>query len=129
MISKGDSPLARRQATLITDDQGHLAGLITRGDMVRSLLDGTAGTKPVNEAGRKRVEVAYPDETLQAAVSKMLKHDVGRLPVVERSGAGKIVGYLGRAEILEARTRLHEEEELREKGPILAAKPSARARL
>ena len=54
----------------------------------------------------------------------MLKRDIGRLPVVERSGSGRIVGYVGRADILAARMRLHEEEELREKGPLHAAKGS-----
>jgi chloride channel protein, CIC family len=75
----------------------------------------------VLEAAATDLEVSYPDETLQTAVGKMLKRDVGRLPVVDRSGTGRIVGYVGRADILEARMRLHEEEELREKGPLLAA--------
>jgi hypothetical protein len=43
-----------------------------------------------------------------------------------RAATRRIVGYLGRADILEARIRSHEEEELREKGPLLAnlLKPS-----
>jgi chloride channel protein, CIC family len=122
MIALGDSPLSRRQATLLVDDGGRLVGVITRGDIMRSLMDGTATTKKVREAAMLDIEVAYPDETLQVAVAKMLKRDIGRLPVVERSDTAKVVGYLGRAEILEARVRLHEEEELRETGPILAMK-------
>jgi CIC family chloride channel protein len=124
-ISRGDSALSRRQATLLVDGEGRLIGVLTRGDIMRSLLDGTAGTKTVHDVARTEVEVAYPDETLQVAVAKMLKRDIGRLPVVDRSDAGKVVGYLGRAEILEARMRLHEEEELRETGPILAARAPA----
>ena len=50
----------------------------------------------------------------------MLKRNVGRLPVVERNGSRKVIGYLGRADILAVRTRLHEEEELRERGPLVA---------
>ena len=65
--------------------------------------------------------VAYPDETLQEAIAKMLKRNIGRMPVVEREDPGKVIGYLGRADILAARIRLNEEEELREKGPLLAA--------
>jgi H+/Cl- antiporter ClcA/CBS domain-containing protein len=120
-ITKGDSPLSRRQATLIVEESGRLLGVITRGDIMRSLLDGSAETKTVLQAARNDLEVAYPDETLQTAVGKMLKRDIGRLPVVERSGTGKVVGYLGRADILAARMRLHEEEELRERGPLLSA--------
>jgi CIC family chloride channel protein len=119
-ITKGDPSLSRRQATLIVDDTGRLAGVITRGDIMRALLDGSAGTKTVLETATSDLEVTYPDETLQTAVGKMLKRDIGRLPVVERSEGGKVVGYVGRADILAARMRLHEEEELREKGPLLA---------
>jgi chloride channel protein, CIC family len=41
----------------------------------------------------------------------MLKHNVGRLPVVERSNHRKVVGYLGRASIMNARQRYHADEE------------------
>jgi len=46
------------------------------------------------------------------------------LPVVERSGSRAVIGYLGREDILAARVRLHEEEELREQGPLLTGKVS-----
>ena len=65
--------------------------------------------------------VTYADEPLHDAIRTMLTRDVGRLPVVERSDPSVIRGYLGRAEILGARLRLHEEEELRERGPSLFA--------
>jgi CIC family chloride channel protein len=120
-IAKGDPILSRRQATLVVDGSGRLAGVVTRGDIMRSLLDGSAKTATVLQAARVDPEVTYPDETLQTAVGKMLKRDIGRLPVVERSGSGKVVGYVGRADILAARMKLHEEEELREKGPLLSA--------
>jgi chloride channel protein, CIC family len=121
MIARGDSPLSLRQATLLIDASGKLAGVITRGDIMRSLMEGASGTKTVLEAAGTDLEVAYPDETLQAAVGKMLRRDIGRLPVVDRSEAGRVVGYVGRADILAARARLHEEEELRERGPLLGA--------
>jgi CIC family chloride channel protein len=120
-IARGGSALSRRQATLVADEAGRLVGVITRGDIMRTLLQGGAETRTVLQAATTELEVTHPDETLQAAVGKMLKRDVGRLPVVDRSGSGKIVGYVGRADILAARLRLHEEEELREKGPLLSA--------
>jgi hypothetical protein len=46
----------------------------------------------------------------------MLERDVGRLPVVERNNPGRVVGYLGRAAILSARMKAHEEESIRQKG-------------
>jgi CIC family chloride channel protein len=53
---------------------------------------------------------------LHSALTKMLNHKVGRLPVVERDNPSRAIGYLGRAAILSARIRLHEEENLRQRG-------------
>ena len=60
--------------------------------------------------------VAFPDEPLYAALTKMLDRDVGRLPVVERHNPSRVVGYLGRAAILSARMKTHEEENIRQGG-------------
>jgi hypothetical protein len=51
----------------------------------------------------------------------MLRRDIGRLPVVAREGGAKVVGYVGRADILAARSRLHDEEERRERWPLLCS--------
>jgi len=66
--------------------------------------------------------VAFPDELPHDAIAKMLKHGVGRLPVVKRDEPDFAVGYLGRSDILGARLRLHEEEDLRSKGPLQNAR-------
>jgi H+/Cl- antiporter ClcA/CBS domain-containing protein len=121
-IARSDPALSRRQGTILLDDAGRLAGVITRGDLLRNLRTGTAGTTPALDAASADVAVAYPDETLQEAIAKMLKRNIGRLPVVERANARKVIGYLGRADILGARLRLQEEEELREQGPIIRSR-------
>jgi CIC family chloride channel protein len=115
-IARGDAELGRRQATLIVDKQNRLVGIITRGDIVRALCHDQSANLTVAEAGSTNLMVAFPDEPLQAALAKMLQRDVGRLPVVERRNPAKVVGYLGRAAILSARMKLHEEENLRQKG-------------
>jgi CBS domain-containing protein len=120
-IAQGDPAVSGRQATILMDDAGRLAGIITRGDILRILQKGTAATTTALAAAGTDVVVAYPDETLQEAIAKMLKRNIGRMPVVERTDPGKVIGYLGRADILAARIRLNEEEGLREKGPLLAA--------
>ena len=126
-IARGDPLVSGRQATVIVDGKGRLAGLITRGDILRLLQQGTAATTTVLAASQRDLVVAYPDETLQDAIAKMLKGGIGRLPVVERDAPAKLVGYLGRADILAARTKLNEEEELRERGPIAGPRrPAAR---
>jgi CBS domain-containing protein len=101
--------------------EGKLAGIITRGDLVRVLQDGSAATTTVLEAASTDVVVTYPKETLQEAIEKMLVHAVGRLPVVEKEHQGRVMGYLGRSEILAARLRLHDEENIRESGLQLSA--------
>ncbi|MDB6128417.1 MAG: Chloride channel core [Verrucomicrobia bacterium] len=117
-IGAGDPQLSVRQGTIVVDDADRLVGVITRGDIMRILQEGTAAKTTLREIAGADVAVAFPDETLHEAIAKMLKRNVGRLPVVERADPGKVIGYLGRADILAARTRLHEEEELREKGPF-----------
>jgi chloride channel protein, CIC family len=115
-IAAGDANLNRRQGTLIVNGQNQLVGIITRGDIVRALRLNDTEEMTVAEAGSTNLTVAFPDEPLHAALTKMLNRDVGRLPVVERNNQTKIVGYLGRASILSARMKIHEEENIRQKG-------------
>jgi CIC family chloride channel protein len=119
-IAKGDALLSKRQSTLLVDAEGRLAGLITRGDMMLALQEDATGSISVLDAGTADPVVAYADDTLQNAIGKMLRQNVGRLPVVEPGDLTRIVGYVGRTDILAARLRRHEEEERREKGGILS---------
>jgi chloride channel protein, CIC family len=116
LITGGDADLTRRQGTLIMDEQNRLVGLITRGDIMRALRQKRAEEMTVAEAGSTNLVVAYPDEPLHAALTKMLERAIGRLPVVERENPGHVVGYLGRADILSARLKIHQEENLRQRG-------------
>ena len=115
-IAAGDANLNRRQGTLIVNEQNQLVGIITRGDIVRALRLNDTEEMTVAEAGSTNLTVAFPDEPLHTALTKMLNRNVGRLPVVERKKQTKIVGYLGRASILSARMKIHEEENIRQKG-------------
>lgn len=121
-IAAGDPLICTRQGTLLGDPQGDLVGIITRGDIVRAFDRSGDESLTVGEAGSSRLIVAYPDETLHDAVARMLKHDIGRMPVVERSNPRRVVGYLGRASIMNARQRYHAEEEQRARG--FAQKPN-----
>ena len=118
-LAEPGSTLARRQATLITE-QGRLVGIVTRGDLLRAQRTPDTGALPVLRAGTAEPVTAFADETLSSAMNKMLQRDIGRLPVVERAAPRIIVGYLGRAEILAARLRHREEEHRREKWPFPA---------
>jgi chloride channel protein, CIC family len=116
LIASAGSPLSGRQATLIVDEQGGLAGIITRGDLIRSLERNRDGKLTVMDAGKNHLLVTYPDEILHRAISTMLQGNIGRLPVVEREHPRKIVGYLGRTAVMSAGLKRFEEEHVREKG-------------
>ena len=121
-IARNEPAVSRRQAAFIVDAGGKLLGIITRGDLVRALENFPTDKVTVLEAGKTDPILAFPDELLHDAISKMLKHRVGRLPIVRRDEPDCIVGYLGRGDILGARMRLHEEEELRSRGPLRDAR-------
>lgn len=116
LIASGDARLTRRQGTLLVNAQGQLAGIITRGDIVRALRQPEADTMLVSDVGSTDLTVTYTDEPLHDALTKMLSRDIGRLPVVDRASPLQVRGYLGRAAILSARMHLHHEENIRQKG-------------
>jgi CIC family chloride channel protein len=116
LIAHRDPKLTRRQGIAVVDDEGRLAGIITRGDVLRAIEQGADGDTTVLDAGSRRLVVAHPDELLHEAVTKMLRNDIGRLPVVTREDPRRLVGYLGRASVMAARLRRHDEEYVREQG-------------
>jgi chloride channel protein, CIC family len=118
LIARRDPEVNRHQGMFIVDADGKLAGVITRGDVMRALDADPSGAATVLDAGSRDVVVTYPDETLHDASAKMLRNNIGRLPVVERRDPRKVVGYLGRPGIMAARLRRLEEEHVREPGWI-----------
>jgi CBS domain-containing protein len=119
-IARHDPELIGRQGTLIVDQENNLAGIITRGDLVRA-LEQSPKNATVLEAGTRNLIIAYPDEILHEAVTRMVRNDIGRLPVVERKNPRRLLGYLGRASVMTARLRRLEEEHDREVGWLQAA--------
>jgi CIC family chloride channel protein len=118
LIARRDPEVCRHQGMLILDSDGKLSGVITRGDVMRALDEDPSGALSVLDAGTREVVVTYPDETLHDASAKMLRNNIGRLPVVDREDARKVVGYLGRPGIMAARLRRLHEEHVREPGWI-----------
>lgn len=117
-IARREPEVSRHQGMLVVDEEGKLAGIITRGDILRALDRDPSGAMTVLEAGSREVVVTYPDEVLHEASAKMLRNNIGRLPVVERKDPQSVVGYLGRPGVLAARLRRLEDEHLREPGWI-----------
>jgi CIC family chloride channel protein len=115
-IARREPDVSRHQGLVVFDAEGQLAGIITRGDVMRALDKESSGTITVLEAGSRDVVVTYPDEALHDASEKMLRFNIGRLPVVDRDNPRSVVGYLGRPGIMAARVRKLHDEYVREPG-------------
>ncbi|HET6724937.1 MAG TPA: chloride channel protein [Gammaproteobacteria bacterium] len=113
-----DPVVTRHQAHAIVNDDGRVVGIITRGDVLRSLERPYDPDMTVLDAGETDLIVTFPDELLSNALNRMLNNQVGRLLVVDRVDRGNLLGYLGRAPILEVRRRRLEEESVRDSGWI-----------
>ena len=115
-IARHEAEASRHQGILLLDGEGKLAGIITRADILRALDHDPSGVMSLREAGSRKLIVTYPDETLHEAAAKMLRNNIGRLPVVDRKDQSRIVGYLGRPGIMAARLHRLDEEHVREPG-------------
>jgi CIC family chloride channel protein len=115
-IARQEPEVSRHQALVILDQDNKLAGIITRGDLLRALAKDPTGVMTVLEAGTREVIVTDPEEVLHLAAAKMLRNNIGRLPVVDRSDPRHVVGYLGRPGIMAARLRRLHDEHVREPG-------------
>jgi chloride channel protein, CIC family len=100
----------------ITGKDGLLVGVVTQGDMLRALENDPEGRATVLEAGSDAPIVAYPDEYVHDALHRMVRHNIGRLPVVSRENPQQMTGYFDRSNILGAWTRQVEDESVQEHG-------------
>jgi CBS domain-containing protein len=115
-IAHREPRFTARQSLPVVDASGKMVGIMTRSNLLAALEMPEGAVLNVGDVCGRNVIVAYPDEVLYEAVERMLQNSIGRLPVVERDNPAKVIGYLGRAEILAARLRRIEEERVRETG-------------
>ena len=114
-IARAEPEVSRHEGLLLVDDKQQLAGIITRGDVIRALAENGDNHITVSGAGSHNVIVTYADELLYEAVSKMVHNNIGRLPVVSRREPRRIVGYIGRSNLMAGRLRHFEDEYVRER--------------
>lgn len=81
----------------VVDAEGELVGVITRSD----LREGS-DTTTVREIVGDTLVVVEADDSLREAADRMLRHGIGRLPVVHGKGSRKLVGILTRSDLLAA---------------------------
>ncbi len=97
---------AQHQGYPVIDDNGRVRGVITR----RDLLDpDQPGLKRIGEMLKRGPIVVREDHSLREAADHMVAENVGRLIVVARDDATRMVGILTRGDLLSAHARrLHE---------------------
>src|ERR1041384_5235962 len=128
-LADEDPVMARRQEWPVVDDTDQLVGLVTRGDLVRSLDRDDAETATVIDLGSRTLVVTHPDELLEEATAKMIAHDIGRLPVVDRQQPTRLLGLLGRGGVMGAWLYATREEQTRDSGWLSARFKGFRNRL
>src|ERR1700677_3997653 len=126
-MARGEPNFNLTQGLPIIGANGQLVGVVTQGDLLRALEADPRGRASVLEAGSRDLIVAHPDESASDALFRMLKNDIGRLPVVSRENSKEMVGYLNRSSILGAWTRQMEEEGVREHGWVKKWRASSKS--
>jgi CIC family chloride channel protein len=87
----------------VVDGDGELAGVVSLQDLERALAAGATEMTPVAEiATTEGLLVAFPDESMWAALRRLGTRDVSRLPVVEGAGSRKLLGAVRRGDIVRA---------------------------
>ena len=81
---------------LVVDDAGRLAGIISRGDVMRALA--REGHHPVRDYMTRRVFTVRPDAPAVQAVDILLERGVGAVPVIDADE--KPVGIVGEVDFL-----------------------------
>lgn len=85
----------------VTDDAGRVVGLVSRRDLDRALRHGL-GASRVSGFMSREVVSAPPHATLPQLEALVLKHNIGRIPIVDR---GELVGIVTRTDLIGARHR------------------------
>ncbi len=95
-----DAPSHRAQGGFpVLDADQNLVGVITRGDL---LDEGLELARKVKDVLSRRPVVVHELHSAREAADHMVAEGVGRLPVVAREDPRRLVGIIGRAELLAA---------------------------
>jgi H+/Cl- antiporter ClcA len=105
-----DPQRSRHQGYPVLDEKSVLVGVITRRNLLAANVDGNT---PVRDLLHRFPVYVYDTSTARDAADHMVRHDVGRLPVVSRENPRKLVGIVTRSDILSVYER-----RLREAHPV-----------
>lgn len=83
----------------VLDSKGKLSGIVTLSDL-RSKVKYGEVDKKIGDIATRTVEVAYPDETLEAVLRRLGSKQIGRLPVVDHEEKTKLLGLITRSDVV-----------------------------
>jgi len=88
----------------VMDENEHLLGIVTIGDLEKALDKKTPGNTPVIEIAtvRSKLLTAFPDETIGDVLRKMGQHALGRIPIVDPDDPDRLLGIVRREDIINA---------------------------
>ncbi len=94
----------RHHGLPVVDENGRLAGILTVQDIELAHTRPSEPQKPklVGEYCTHNPMIAFPDETLAAALHRMSVRDIGRLPVVAQDDPHRLLGVLRRSAMIRA---------------------------
>jgi CIC family chloride channel protein len=95
---------SRHRSLPVLDRQGKLWGMITVSDLDRAMDAGAPRSRPVTKIGtpRDQLLVAYPDETMGEALTRMSRRGLGNLPVIARDDPTRLLGLIRQPDIIRA---------------------------
>ncbi len=101
---------ASHQGFPVLAGDGRIVGVVTR----RDLLDEDApADASVAQVVRRTPVVVYESQSLRQAADQMVRHGIGRLPVLSEDQPARLVGILSRSDLLAAhQRRLHAATEI-----------------
>ncbi len=91
----------RHHGVPVVNDQGKLIGVVTVQDLDQA-EEAEWSRVRVGEVCTRHLLVAYPDESIGAALRRMGARDVGRMPVVAREDETELLGWLRRGDVVKA---------------------------
>ncbi len=98
----------------VVDGHHHLVGVIAPSDVLKHPSLPAIENRTVQDLIEKEPIVAFVGENCRQIASRMASHDIGRLPVVEKSNSRKVVGILTRSDLFKPSLKYLEEEDVRE---------------
>lgn len=81
---------------VVTDDDGHLAGIITSNDFLETVSELDAAGATVAELMSDEVLTISPDDSIQTAAARMIANGISHLPVEDDTG---VVGMISTTDI------------------------------